>query len=569
MYKTIDHSKHNYFSSSATNETLKQKKRLSFREPEVDVPRSFSSSNSNRIHSKQSALLALNADGPKQSASLEDLTLEDQTFIIAKHVGQAFDKRSCERRPLNIASSPKTSCSDPISFRRNGGFLRETLQNDCSHIGSGIQKNGSNSRVTFSSEDAGYFEALSPQVLNMSTMKFPAIEVSESISRPTQAIVAPTDMVTTSVKHQLQFLKYQLEQQRQQTQAALAHIQLLKDQLQAESSARFKAQTQNHQLMMQNKELLDHIQKLFQQIQDLEKLTEKQERKPTFPAAAAAAITTSASQESQEIRITPEAKTTKAAQIQKNNGEVQPVRTSTFAPNPTMANRRSSLTGLKPFQTKPNHLEQNNKRDDVRLNSRSSSPSPASQGRTPSVPDSAAESATNSHTGRSFLFNNLQKSNSNKDVSAKERNGNPTKERQFSTKTTEDLHISSIPMYNSTAKGTTAKTILKPSSSELTLRNENLIINDNPLIIEEKSPRKLEAYSSRKNHSSDSLPEYAGSKISSVALTPKYTGGGGWSKSPKLQNNGNGLSLALDSSDNFCVKENKGFSSGNTKLFNS
>lgn len=564
MYKAVEYSKQNHSSSSSTIENLKQKKRLSFREPEVETPRSSITSNSNRIQSKQSTLLALNVDGPKQSASLEDLTLEDQTFIIAKHVGQAFDKRPCERRPLNIASTSKTSCLDPISIRRNGAFLRETLQNDCSHIGNAIQKNGSNSKVTFSLEDVRYFEALSPPVLNMSTMKFPAREANESsVPKTNQALVASTDMVSTSVQHQLQFLKYQLEQQRQQTQAAFAHIQLLKDQLQAETSARFKAQTQNHQLIMQNKELLDHIERLFQQIQDLEKLTEKQERKVAFSATTA-----TSSQESQEIRITSEATAPKPVPVQTNNGEGQSAKGSTCAPNTTMSNRRSSLTGLKPFPTKTNNIEQNSKSDDARVNDRGSS-SPARQIRSPPVTDPAVNCANNLQTtGRSFLFNSIQKSNSNKDLSTKERSDNSTKERQHSTKLAEELQISSIPIYNSTVKNST-KTSLKSANRELTLRDETLVINENPFIIEEKRPRKLEAYSSRKNNSSDLRPKYAGSKFSSVELTPKPYTGGGWSKSSKFQNNDNVLPLALDSTANLCVTENKRFASGNSKLFNS
>ncbi|XP_066548659.1 carboxyl-terminal PDZ ligand of neuronal nitric oxide synthase protein isoform X2 [Amia ocellicauda] len=73
-----------------------------------------------------------------------------------------------------------------------------------------------------------------------------------------------------SVHHQIQLLQQQLHQQQQQTQVAVAQVHLLKDQLSAEATARIEAQARVHQLLLQNKDMLQHISLLVKQIQELE-----------------------------------------------------------------------------------------------------------------------------------------------------------------------------------------------------------------------------------------------------------------------------------------------------------
>uniref|UniRef100_A0A8D8QK65 Carboxyl-terminal PDZ ligand of neuronal nitric oxide synthase protein n=2 Tax=Cacopsylla melanoneura TaxID=428564 RepID=A0A8D8QK65_9HEMI len=77
---------------------------------------------------------------------------------------------------------------------------------------------------------------------------------------------------TLTTHHELQLMREQLEQQAQQTQAALSQVHLLREQLQVETNARIEAQTRIHQLLTQNKELLDHIQSLVAHLQDQERL---------------------------------------------------------------------------------------------------------------------------------------------------------------------------------------------------------------------------------------------------------------------------------------------------------
>ncbi|XP_064648878.1 capon-like protein isoform X3 [Lineus longissimus] len=83
--------------------------------------------------------------------------------------------------------------------------------------------------------------------------------------------IMPTNTTAPlSTHHQMQLLRQQLEQQQQQTQVSIAQVHLLKDQLAAETAARIEAQARTHQLLLQNRELLEHINNLVGRLQDLE-----------------------------------------------------------------------------------------------------------------------------------------------------------------------------------------------------------------------------------------------------------------------------------------------------------
>ncbi|XP_078127600.1 carboxyl-terminal PDZ ligand of neuronal nitric oxide synthase protein [Sander vitreus] len=71
-------------------------------------------------------------------------------------------------------------------------------------------------------------------------------------------------------QHYLQLLQQQLQQQQQHTQVAVAQVQLLKDQMAAETAARMEAQARVHQLLLQNRDLLQHMALLVQQLKELE-----------------------------------------------------------------------------------------------------------------------------------------------------------------------------------------------------------------------------------------------------------------------------------------------------------
>ncbi|KAH0615611.1 hypothetical protein JD844_005065 [Phrynosoma platyrhinos] len=88
----------------------------------------------------------------------------------------------------------------------------------------------------------------------------------------TQPVGSPASPSATPLasQHCLQLLQHQLLQQQQQTQVAAAQVQLLKDQLSAETTARIEAQARVRQLLLTNRDLLQHVSLLVKQLKELE-----------------------------------------------------------------------------------------------------------------------------------------------------------------------------------------------------------------------------------------------------------------------------------------------------------
>ncbi|XP_071820425.1 uncharacterized protein [Apostichopus japonicus] len=94
--------------------------------------------------------------------------------------------------------------------------------------------------------------------------------VATSPIAPAAGVDEASGFPPLSLYHQKQLLHHQLQQQDMQTQVALAQVQLLKDQLTAESSARLEAQARVQELMVHNKELVDHQEQLVNMLHELE-----------------------------------------------------------------------------------------------------------------------------------------------------------------------------------------------------------------------------------------------------------------------------------------------------------
>lgn len=83
-------------------------------------------------------------------------------------------------------------------------------------------------------------------------------------------LAPPAPPAGLGAQHEARLLREHVEQQAQQTRAAVAQLRLLRDQLAAERAARCEAQARTHQLLVQNKEMLDHISSLVAHLQERE-----------------------------------------------------------------------------------------------------------------------------------------------------------------------------------------------------------------------------------------------------------------------------------------------------------
>lgn len=132
-----------------------------------------------------------------------------------------------------------------------------------------------------------------------------------SVFTVTSQGVAPSSPCSSSLtplasQHYLQLLQQQLQQQQQHTQVAVAQVQLLKDQMAAETAARMEAQARVHQLLLQNRDLLQHITVLVQQLKELEALS------PTSPQ-------TPGHESSEHNEPTPDSTVTKPSSLNVQN----------------------------------------------------------------------------------------------------------------------------------------------------------------------------------------------------------------------------------------------------------
>ncbi|NXF05871.1 CAPON protein, partial [Smithornis capensis] len=118
-----------------------------------------------------------------------------------------------------------------------------------------------------------------PELVDPLTCPFLCAQDAENCSlhlASSQQLLSPSSPCSSASitplasQHCLQLLQQQLLQQQQQTQVAVAQVQLLKDQLAAETAARIEAQARVRQLLLTNRDLLQHVSLLVRQLTVLE-----------------------------------------------------------------------------------------------------------------------------------------------------------------------------------------------------------------------------------------------------------------------------------------------------------
>ncbi|XP_047524136.1 dystrophin-like protein 1 isoform X4 [Pieris napi] len=196
-------------------------------------------------------------------------TKKSQAMRIVRTVGQAFEVCHKMQTPEQAASS---AAEEQASVQASEAGTSRAPASDYA------QSAPSTSREV---DDPG--EIIRPTTLDLPQPKkdskrtqpgVPSINLLDLPECITKVDISPMpedEATPLSAQHQLQLLKERLEQQAQQTRAAVAQLMLLRDQLAAEQAARCEAQARTHQLLVHNKELLEHIAALVSHLQDREK----------------------------------------------------------------------------------------------------------------------------------------------------------------------------------------------------------------------------------------------------------------------------------------------------------
>ncbi|XP_006623069.1 carboxyl-terminal PDZ ligand of neuronal nitric oxide synthase protein-like isoform X1 [Apis dorsata] len=204
---------------------------------------------------------------------------KSQAMRVVRTVGQAFEV--CHKLSLNNATEERDR-GEKEREREHGENHRDIYE-DQDEIPN-VQSQPSPSSVHKDISLLGDTEDSAPEQTTVPCLlrshEVPATTASTSPIRQSPSGTVTSDCggllvggELTALKHEIQLLRERLEQQSQQTRAAVAHARLLQDQLAAETAARVEAQARTHQLLMQNKELLEHISALVGHLREQERIS--------------------------------------------------------------------------------------------------------------------------------------------------------------------------------------------------------------------------------------------------------------------------------------------------------
>ncbi|XP_055993746.1 carboxyl-terminal PDZ ligand of neuronal nitric oxide synthase protein [Sorex fumeus] len=208
---------------------------------------------------------------------------KSQAMRIVRTVGQAFEvchKLSLQHTQLTADGQEDGDSEPPSSSSGDTGRQLTGAERTCPAAAEetdidAVDGPGPGRDVMGFSRGVTDLDAVTTEGPTPDTKASPeetVLTASPQLLLPTVAAPSPAGTPGTplSAHHQTQLLQQLLKQQQTQTQVAVAQVHLLKDQLAAEAAARLEAQARVHQLLLQNKDLLQHIAVLVRQVQELE-----------------------------------------------------------------------------------------------------------------------------------------------------------------------------------------------------------------------------------------------------------------------------------------------------------
>ncbi|XP_012279542.1 capon-like protein isoform X2 [Orussus abietinus] len=259
-------------------EVVKPRKKLSFKEPEFfgKLKRPFSRNKPPLAHSLSTPADLSFDENPLEEENVDLEELESQAMRVVRTVGQAFEV--CHKLSLNTPSEERQEREregvDHQRHREDYEDQDEVATEQPQPSPSSLHKD-----ISLLADGEDPVERTSVPCL-LRTHEVPAtMAMSTTPIRRSPSGTATSDCAgllaggeLTALKHEIQLLRERLDQQGQQTRAAVAHARLLQDQLAAETAARIEAQARTHQLLVQNKELLEHISALVGHLREQERV---------------------------------------------------------------------------------------------------------------------------------------------------------------------------------------------------------------------------------------------------------------------------------------------------------
>ncbi|XP_034292076.1 carboxyl-terminal PDZ ligand of neuronal nitric oxide synthase protein-like [Pantherophis guttatus] len=203
-----------------------------------------------------------------------------QAMRVVRTVGQAFEvchKLSLQHALQNVdgqADGASNNSADVAQIEGLQGLEPALADRDLGLAGSiGVcLPDCGVCELPFSVPDLGELKnGLSPKARDGQEKENGGLRPSSA--QPLGSTGSPSSSASTTPlasQHCLQLLQHQLLQQQQQTQVAVAQVQLLEDQLSAETTARVEAQARVRQLLLTNRDLLQHVSLLVRQLKELE-----------------------------------------------------------------------------------------------------------------------------------------------------------------------------------------------------------------------------------------------------------------------------------------------------------